>query len=447
MKKSFMVLVLLLVVGMVLPAFALENQFGGYWRTRAFTDKNFTGEDESKDYDLDRIDTRTRLFYTAKFSDNLKFVNKFEMNAVWGGAGTYGQLGADGANVVVKHSYVNFKLSDHDFRVGIQDYTVARGYIFDDDAAGFKAIFKATDNIYLPILYIKGYEGGTGKINGKSADDYDVNAWMFYPTVFLNKETTLKPHFTYWQTDDFTRATAQGAPLSVKIPGATKLDLYTAGLEFDTKFDAFTIGATGIFEFGSVDVPTASYKKDSLDFKGYLFDLFGSMEVGPATLRIKGIYASGNKEDSTANGEYKAFYNPGGSGTGASYYWAEIMGYGIFDALGVATADDPTGEFSDKISNRIIGNIGATFKVLPNLEVAADLWYAKTAEDVMLTNGQYGDTLGTELDIVVSYAITEELKLDLVGAYLWADDVVNKAIYTSNAANPYEFGVQLSLEF
>jgi hypothetical protein len=39
------------------------------------------------------------------------------------------------------------------------------------------------------------------------------------------------------------------------------------------------------------------------------------------------------------------------------------------------------------------------------------------------------------------------LKLDLVGAYLWADDVVNKAIYTTNAANPYEFGAQLSLSF
>ncbi|MEW6261037.1 MAG: hypothetical protein AB1547_14180, partial [Thermodesulfobacteriota bacterium] len=62
-------------------------------------------------------------------------------------------------------------------------------------------------------------------------------------------------------------------------------------------------------------------------------------------------------------------------------------------------------------------------------------------------NGQYGDKLGTELDIVVTYAITEELKLDVVGAYLWADDVVNKAIYASNSANPYEFGVQLSLEF
>ncbi|MEW6259669.1 MAG: hypothetical protein AB1547_07140, partial [Thermodesulfobacteriota bacterium] len=74
MKKRFLTMVLLLVLGMALPAFALENQFGGYWRTRAFTDKNFTGEDESKDFDLDRIDTRTRLFYTAKFSDNLKFV-------------------------------------------------------------------------------------------------------------------------------------------------------------------------------------------------------------------------------------------------------------------------------------------------------------------------------------------------------------------------------------
>ncbi|MEW6261363.1 MAG: hypothetical protein AB1547_15820, partial [Thermodesulfobacteriota bacterium] len=74
MKKILPMLCLFLVVAVAMPTHALENQFGGYWRTRAFTDKNFTGEDESKDFDLDRIDTRTRLFYTAKFSDNLKFV-------------------------------------------------------------------------------------------------------------------------------------------------------------------------------------------------------------------------------------------------------------------------------------------------------------------------------------------------------------------------------------
>ncbi|MBI5678545.1 MAG: hypothetical protein HZC52_08705, partial [Planctomycetes bacterium] len=120
----------LLVLVLTIPAAAFESEFGGYWRTRAFSEWGFTGASDassantSNAKDTERIDTRTRLFYTAKFSDNLKFVNKFEMNATWGGSvgtrnstygdggistgngtATYGQLAADGANFVVKNSY------------------------------------------------------------------------------------------------------------------------------------------------------------------------------------------------------------------------------------------------------------------------------------------------------------------------------------------------------
>ncbi len=443
--KKFTVLAVaaLLVVAMTLPAAALENIFGGYWRTRAFTQTNFTGEDKTEAADLDRIDTRTRLFYTAKFSDNLKFVNRFEMNAIWGGAGTYGQLGADGANVVVKHSYVDFNIQPFRFVVGIQDFELARGYIFGDDAAGVKAIFKLNDAVYLPLIYIKAYEGGAGK----DADNYDVNGLVFYPTIYLNKTTTLKPHIATLFSDDYSKANTKGYTFSEKIPGAKDLNAWTGGLEFDMKMDAFTVGATGIYQWGDVKVPVSMYGHDKLDFNGYLFDLFGSYAAGPATLRLKGIYASGNDKDSIANGDIDAFFNPGTPYTGASYYWAEIMGFGIFDTRGPATADNVKGDMSDKISNRIIGNLGIDFKVLPDLKIAADLWYAKTAEDVKLVDGTYDDTLGTELDLVVTYKLVDNLNLDLVGAYLWAGDVINKAVSATDSANPYEFGARLSLAF
>jgi len=443
--KKFTVLAVaaLLVVAMTLPAAALENIFGGYWRTRAFTQTNFTGEDQTEAADLDRIDTRTRIFYTAKFSDNLKFVNRFEMNAVWGGAGTYGQLGADGANVVVKHSYVDFNLQPMRFVVGIQDFQLARGYLFDDDAAGIKAIYKMNDAVYIPLIYIKPYEGGAGK----NADDYDVNAFVLYPTIYLNKTTTLKPHIATLFSEDYSKANTKGYKFDDKIPGAKKLNAWTGGLEFDTKMDAITIGATGIYEWGDVTVPVSVYGHDKLNFKGYLFDLFGSYAAGPATLRLKGIYASGNDKDSIANGDIDAFFNPGTPYTGASYYWAEIMGFGIFDNRGPATADNKAGDMSDKISNRMIGNLGVDFKILPDLKLAADLWYAKTAEDVKLYDGTYDDKLGTELDLVLTYKLVDNLNLDLVGAYLWAGDVINKAVSATNSADPYEFGARLSLAF
>lgn len=443
MKKfTILALAALLVIAMTIPAAALENIFGGYFRTRAFMDKNFTGEDETEASDVNRIDTRTRLFYTAKFSDNLKFVNAFEMNAVWGGSGTYGQMGADGDNLVVKHSYVDFKLAEHRFVLGVQDFLLARGYLYGDDGAGLKAIFKVSDAIYIPYIYIKSYEGGYGK----DADDFDVDAHVLYPTIYLSKETTLKPHVAYLTSDDYSKATTKGK-LFNKFPGATELDAYTVGLEFDMKQGVFAFGATGIYEFGDLTVPAAAYGHDKLELGGYLFDIYGAMAMGPANFRAKAIYASGNDETSIKDGNIDAFFNPGTAFTGASYYWAEIMGYGIFDATGLSTADDPAGGLNDKISNRIIGNLGVDYKILPSLKTSLDLYYAMTAEDVKLVDGTYGDTLGLELDLVVTYKVVDNLNLDLVAAYLWADDVVNKAVSANNSADPYELGARLSLAF
>ncbi len=74
---------LMIAGGVATTAFAaVENQFGGYWRTRfTFEDNMGVGDKtSSREY----VDTRTRLFYTAKFSDDFKFVNKFEFNTGWG---------------------------------------------------------------------------------------------------------------------------------------------------------------------------------------------------------------------------------------------------------------------------------------------------------------------------------------------------------------------------
>jgi hypothetical protein len=451
MKKLSVVLVAaIMVLALTMPAAAFENEFGGYWRTRAFTDIGFSGEDKVNGQDINAVDTRTRLFYTAKFSENLKFINKFEFNAMWGQNGGYGQVGADnsGADTFrVKNSYVDFKLAEQRFTVGVQGFTLARGYLFDDDASGIKAIFKVNDAVYLPFIYIKAYEGGAGRITGagaKSASDFDVSAYVFYPTIYLNKENTLKPHVSYMASENVSLAKGKNQPLA-SIPGASKLDLWSAGLEYDGKIGIFDLGATGLYQFGDVTVPMALYNNhDKLTVSAYLFDLFGGVNLGPANIHVKGIYASGNgKDDPAKSGDFNAILNPGTKDTnGASYYWAEIMGDGLIDN------QTPAGAPGDKISNVIIGNLGASYKVLPTLKFSADLWYAKTAEDVYLkTIKEYKGDLGTELDLVASYTIVDNLKIDLIGAYLWAGDVITKNSSATGNTNPIELATMLSLAF
>ncbi|GAG97054.1 unnamed protein product [marine sediment metagenome] len=66
MKKfGIIALAALLVVAFTIPAAALESTFGGYWRTRFFSQSDFSGDDsESQDYNA--IDTRSRLYATFK---------------------------------------------------------------------------------------------------------------------------------------------------------------------------------------------------------------------------------------------------------------------------------------------------------------------------------------------------------------------------------------------
>jgi hypothetical protein len=481
-KLSVLLVAAIMVLALTMPAAAFKNEFGGFWRTRAFSEWGYTGDSQKNNQDIERIDTRTRIFYTAKFSDNLKFVNKFEFNSAWGqsnnassptiattyGNGTntsgaagagFGQLGADGANVVVKASYVDFKLAQQRFTVGIQDFMLARSYLFDDDAAGVKAIFKVNDAIYLPLIYMKIYEGGQGTIagTGQGADNYDVNAYVFYPTLYLNKDNVFRPHVAYITSENFTRASSghgSGVPNSAMNPlGITQLDLWSGGLEWDGKFDIWSFGATAIGEFGSgnVDPKNPIYNHhDKINFKGYLFDARAAVDLGPANIHLKGIYASGDgKKDALKTGDEYAFIVPGmNNNVGANYNnfdqanWAEIMGAGMFDY------NFPSGGLGTQISNAIIGGLGGSYKLIQDLKLSADIWYAQAADSIyMPTTKSNSDYYGTELDLKLTYTIVDNLKIDLVGAYLWAGDVIQKSQSAVGSANPVELGAQMSLAF
>ncbi len=87
-------------------------------------------------------------------------------------------------------------------------------------------------------------------------------------------------------------------------------------------------------------------------------------------------------------------------------------------------------------------------KLIQDLKFSADLWYAQAADSIyMPTTKTNSDYYGTELDLKVTYMLVDNLKLDLVGAYLWAGDVISKSTSANNSANPIEIGAQMSLAF
>ena len=172
--KKIMVAALVAIVGLAftVPASALEHEFGGYWRTRMYTQDNFSG-DKDKALDRSQIDTRTRLYYTALLNDNLKFVNKFEFNSIWGDDNG-GKLSADGTgHIRVKNSYVDANLGMVNAKIGQQGLILARGFILDDDYSGINLTVAGNTSLVYMKLDEQGYRGA-GTNMGDDAQAYVI---------------------------------------------------------------------------------------------------------------------------------------------------------------------------------------------------------------------------------------------------------------------------------
>jgi hypothetical protein len=423
MKKfAILALAALLVVAFTVPAAALENEFGGNWRTR-FTSQGHYGGDDGDDGSWRYVDTRTRLNYTAKINDNLRFVNVFEFgDQKWGdetlGARQYTDVGADGVAVEIKHSYARFNLGPVDVSVGVQPYLLFRTAYVDDDAAGIIARWKVLENFVLAGAWLKAYEGGTDGGNNDDADSYTLTAAFWF-----NENISIKPSINW------IHSTEAGPAFGAPGIGIGEADIYTYGFDFDMTYDNFGVYATAFAQSG--DAENASPTGQDLDFKGYLALVGGNVMLGPVDIHGQFIYGSG--DDDPADNDQEGIF-----ADSAAYYWAEIMGWGIFDQ---ATPENvPTGNLANLMA---IGG-GVTFQPMDKLSVTADLWYAKLNEDITLA-GNTEDELGTELDLIVTYQLLDGLKLDLVGAYLWAGDAISTD--GNNDEDPYELGARLSLSF
>jgi len=431
MKKfSILALAAVLVIALTVPAAALENEFGGYWRTRFMNQGHFNGEDDDAT-NLRRTDTRTRLYYTAKLNDNLKFVNKFEMDAVWGDPTGYGRVGADAIAVEVKNSYADFNLGPVNVTVGVQPYALFREFYISDDASGIIARWKVLDNVVLAGSWLKNFEGGAGTGNNE-----DIDAYTLSSAIYFSENISIKPSISYSRSSELN--TLAGLGLFANVPGTAvitpgfwgEVELFTYGFDFDASFDNFGVWATLVGQSGDVEQNVAGVS--DLDLKGWLAAVGGSVGFDMFDIHGQVMYTPG--DDDALDSDIDTFFCPSGS-----YYWSEIMGLGIFDN------NNPVNTPGDHVQNVMAVNLGTTIKPMDKLKVTVDLWYAELEEDVVFAPGVEEDELGTELDVKVTYELVEGLNLDLVGAYLWAGDAISAD--GDNDDDPYEFGARLSLSF
>lgn len=362
-----------------------EDQFGGYWRNRIFVQDNFDGQDSASKY---RADNRTRLFYTHKFNDDFKFVNKFEFNSAWGD-NDGGDLGADGKTWVVKNSYADFNVGSVNAKLGIQGAVIARGFLFDNDFSG-AVVTPSFGNVSVPLVYI--HSSNDDLSNPKIADtDEQIAAALV--SIKVSDAVKVVPYGVYHtRTGDF--------------------DNYYLGIDADVKLAPVSLWGTFIFNGGEID---------SVDNAGFL----AAAGADAGIVHGQAFYATGD-DDATDSDNDRFLPVPGGT----SYYWSEIMGLGVFDTG--ASAGAP----GDQISNILAANAGVTIKPMDKLRIDADVWYAMLAED----DAAGEDELGVEFDGKLTYTIMENLTAEGVFAYLISGDATGDE-------DVIEGGVRVSLKF
>jgi len=306
--------------------------------------------------------------------------------------------------------------------VGIQGGRWARGFLFDDDFSGMQINYKG-EMFEIPFIWVKAYEGTSYAGNAKDANDLDGDYYVLAPKFSVAGMVDINPYIMYLYSKDGS-AWLGDADID-------DVNSWYLGIDVDANLEIVSLWATGIYQGGSYDLKSGG---ESGDFKGWLAALGGAFNINIFDIHAQGFYASGDDVDEPGD-DIKTFTPP----QGRSYYWSEIMGLGIFD---FQTSNNSPG---DGISNIWAANLGTTLKPMDKLKVAFDVWYAELVEDVMTLNGDEESSLGTELDLVLTYEVVQNLNLDLVGAYLFAGDATT--MNADNDANPWELGARLSLSF
>ncbi|MFT5701292.1 MAG: hypothetical protein ACI8ZB_004183 [Desulforhopalus sp.] len=393
MKKIIASTVGLMILGGAGSAFAVEHEFGGYWRTRLFVQ-----DEMNDDGSYSRIDNRTRLYYTAKFDENFKFVNKFEFNSTWGDD-EGGDIGADGDTFVIKNSYADFTLGSVNTKLGIQSALLARGFLFDADFSGV-VVTPQFGNISLPVGYIavQSEDGGDA--------DFDEAIGFIKGDIKVNDNMSVAPYFAYWDASVGT----DNDDLEVG-----DYSTYYLGADFDLKLDVGSLWGTFIYNGGEYE---------GGDVNGFLVAAGANMGIAHG----QAFYATGDDDDS--DDDTDAFL----SSPGQSYYWSEIMGLGIFDNTASSSS------CGDAISNVAALNGGITLVPMDKMTLTGDVWYAMLAEE----DDDGEDELGLEFNGKLSYALMDNLTADFVLAYLVAGDATGDATGDDDI---FEGGVRLSLKF
>lgn len=434
------------------PAMAFDNEFHGTSRLRYFisnyeqgsggnplavtsgTPAQPTGNATDKLKVNNYFEQRTRLFYTAKASDDLKLVTGFEIDSVFGdkaqGSTTRnngGALESDATNLETKWVYLDFKIPSTSTRVtaGIQPVKdQLKGIFLDADVAGILTSTKA-GAATVNIGYFRGYDQSyfsTGRPKGM--DNLDIG--LVEGKFAINKDVNVGAVYYLY---------ADGRGLTGLTYNPSSIMLHTLGLTADAKVGALSLSGFAAYQGGvyrNIDGNGNSAYSNAL-----AYNVAAKAAVGPGTLKTALLFTSGQ-------GELDRPHLTGWVGTSQSQdrSWSKTAGTSTYNesgmmllnrnaAAGTGTTDNAivynTGNGTNPLNMQgaYLATLGYDASITSKLYANANVGFAWAARTNSLkptdkvTGGKNGTNfMGTEINVETGYKMYDNLTASLQAAYV-----------------------------
>ena len=448
--KSSKVMAALVTLGLAAavatPAMALENQFSGAF-TSFYDLSNYSaaGNDgaspnsaglaknaKTENYFVQRV----RLGYTAKASEDVKLVTKFELDYNYWGNSSYsvargggGALGADSVNLETKNLYLDLNLPKNvNAKIGMQGYNDSfKGILFDADMAGIlltheynkaavsAGFFRFGDSS--PATIGK-YTHDMFSLDGKYSVTKEVKVGAAYYYISDNRSngstTTATGPILGYNTDGspvYTSATTTANP-------SNDTKIHTLGLNAEGTVGPLTLNGFAMAQFGDYNATTKA--------KGYALNVGAKMPLAGGTARSEFIYVAGGKNE---------FYVPASAGgtEGGGFYDAEMI---MLNRDKNATSIDTAIVYDSNNNHQglIMGSLGYDYTFTPKMSGSVNAGFAAVAKDVAAPGVHKSNYLGTEVNCEANYKLYPSVTLGARAGYV----VLGDYFKGNSFDNPYD---------
>ncbi|BCS55667.1 hypothetical protein [Geobacter sp. SVR] len=496
------------------PAMAFENEFHGTSRLRYFlsnyenankggvllplTSGAIRGpntSDTTENLKMNNyFEQRTRIFYTAKASDDLKLVTGFEIDSVFGdkaqgattaagstvngstvvgtGRNQGGALESDTVNLETKWVYLDFKIPSTPVQVkaGIQPIKdQLKGVFFDADIAGILTTSKigaATVN----AGYFRGYDQSFFGTNRPYGMD-NLNLGLLEGKFALSKD--LNVGAVYYLYDD-----SRGSVTGVADANGTNTNLgndfqvHVFGVNGDAKLGKLSLSGFAAYQYGIIKQSNAN----SAHLNAYAANVAAKAPIGPGTLRTALLVTSGNgQSDTPANGHLKGWVSidqnqnnswAGNASAVNTYNESGMLLLNRNAAASTGTTDTSivynTGNGTNPLNAQgvYLATVGYDLNITPKFYTnfnAGAAWAAHTNSlkpvDKATTMQNATNYMATEINLETGYKMYDNLTASLQAAYVFLGGYYkNSSFYGTQASpkdpeNPYTIRTSLIYNF